>query len=357
MPEIWTSREFKKHTSASPFARRTNPKIRTMDWALDRYHGIEPLAFSERRFALLAIVEASKGYLAGVGEKGSKRRSGVVAMQAMAIQKAEELTRAKKRRAKGNWQRAVQATKPVRVKEGSGAKPLDEKYWKELRAPHYAGFVLDSIFKEWKDAPTYKNLDDWIEAEWLPRARRSKDPGIMSKVKDIESKKVRYLTAPAERESRMIHVRQGRVYAANGTPFHTGDHSTHFSGNGWAIFVMSPARNVYSGSHDLGKFHHSSFLAGGPVLSAGEWAVKDGKVVAVTAKSGHYKPDEKMFYQMLRKLKRHGVHLKGVAACPKPFDNPQKYYDALAVYNSKGQPAGPQVNLPPTVRPRALGMA
>jgi hypothetical protein len=151
----------------------------------------------------------------------------------------------------------------------------------------------------------------------------------------------------------MMHVTGGRVYTDSGVKFHTGDHSTAFSGSGWAIFVMSPNRTVYSASHNVGQFHHSSFLAGGPVLAAGEWAVNNGKVVAITAKSGHYKPDEKMFYQILWTLKRRGVRLTGVAACPKPWEKPQKYYDAWRVFKNKGQPAGNTVQLPAKVKPRA----
>jgi hypothetical protein len=357
MPEIWTSQDFKKHSSAGLFARRRNPNIRSIDHWLDRYHAIEPLAFSERRLALLAVVEASRKYLAEKGAKGSKRRQGVVAVQLMATEKAEELTRAIKRRARGNWLRAAAATKPVRVKEGSGAKALDEKYWKELRAPHYAGFALDKIFDEWKGAKTSKNLDDWIESEWLPRARASKDYQTQLDVLKLQSHRVRYLGSPAERQAHRVHVRRGRVYTATGERFHTGDHQTAFSGQGWAIFVMSPARHVYSGSHTVGKFHHSSFLAGGPVLSAGEWAVREGRVVAVTAKSGHYKPTVEMFYQMLRKLKRRGVDLRGVAACPRPFENPPRWFDAQDVYNGKGQPAGRRMPAPRGVSPRAAAAA
>lgn len=346
MPEIWTSREFKQHSSAGRFTRRADPNIRTMDWALGHYHGIEPLAFSERRLALVAVIKASQRFLTSRAARGSKRSTGVVALQCMALSKAEELTRAKKRRAKGNWQRAAKATKPLRVKEGSNAKPLDEKYWKELRAPHYAGFVLESIFKEWEKAKTYKNLDDWVESEWLPMARASKDPSHAYKVAQLEKNRVAYLKGRGNRKPYLIRFHRGRVYAANGHRFHTGDHSTAFSGKGWAIFVMSPTGHIYSGSHDVGKFHHSSFLSGGPVLSAGEWVVHKGKVLAVTAKSGHYKPSLHMFYQMLNKLKRNGVKLNGVAACPQPFASQPSFFDANDIHYRMGMPGGRKVSRP-----------
>ncbi|GLC27626.1 hypothetical protein [Roseisolibacter agri] len=44
------------------------------------------------------------------------------------------------------------------------------------------------------------------------------------------------------------------------------------------------------------KFHHSSFAAGAGVIGAGEWVVRGGKLRAVSANSGHYRPDLSNFY-------------------------------------------------------------
>lgn len=37
-------------------------------------------------------------------------------------------------------------------------------------------------------------------------------------------------------------------------------------------------------------FHHSSFLAGGEVVCAGEWIVRKGRLHSISANSGHYRP-------------------------------------------------------------------
>ncbi len=64
---------------------------------------------------------------------------------------------------------------------------------------------------------------------------------------------------------------------------------THERKGGWAIFVVAPSGAIFTNSHTVGRFHHSSFLAGGPIKAAGEWLVKDGKILAISDKTGHYK--------------------------------------------------------------------
>ena len=74
---------------------------------------------------------------------------------------------------------------------------------------------------------------------------------------------------------------------------------TEFSRNGWAVWVCSmptidPGGKfgafVFSYTHNAGYDHHSSVLGGAPVMAAGEWVVKNGKIIAMTGKSGHYMP-------------------------------------------------------------------
>ena len=74
-----------------------------------------------------------------------------------------------------------------------------------------------------------------------------------------------------------------------GTKLDTCGMKTHERGDGWAIFAISPDGKIYSNTHAVGIFHHSSFLSGGKVKAAGEWLVRDGKVIAITDKTGHYK--------------------------------------------------------------------
>ena len=82
---------------------------------------------------------------------------------------------------------------------------------------------------------------------------------------------------------------------------------THFSGPGYAIYVMSKEGHLYVSSHSVGHRHHSSLLAGGVVAGAGELKVSAGWLRWISNKSGHYQPDVFDMYQTLRSLESQGV--------------------------------------------------
>ena len=48
--------------------------------------------------------------------------------------------------------------------------------------------------------------------------------------------------------------------------------------------------SFYSHIGKIQKFHHSSFKAGRDVIGAGEWIVTGGKLLKISANSGHYRP-------------------------------------------------------------------
>jgi hypothetical protein len=62
-------------------------------------------------------------------------------------------------------------------------------------------------------------------------------------------------------------------------------------------------------SHKVGKFHHSSLLAGGNVALGGEMVVHGGHIVSMTNKSGHYAPTPAHLRQFLHILQKKGVNL------------------------------------------------
>lgn len=75
------------------------------------------------------------------------------------------------------------------------------------------------------------------------------------------------------------------------------------AGDGYAIYVMSPDGDIYVSGHEVGRFHHSSFLAGGEAAGAGEVKIIDGRVIALTNKSGHYAPTYVHVAQTLREFR------------------------------------------------------
>ncbi len=85
--------------------------------------------------------------------------------------------------------------------------------------------------------------------------------------------------------------------------------SLHSNGAGTAIFVMSPEGNIYIGAHGdtPGEFHHSSFLSGQPVSSAGEMVVEDGRILDVSNNSGHYHPSQSLNDQLFTELENRGM--------------------------------------------------
>ncbi len=58
------------------------------------------------------------------------------------------------------------------------------------------------------------------------------------------------------------------------------------------VCAKSPQNRIVFYSHigKLCKFHHSTFMAGGNVICAGEWIVKSGELLRISANSGHYRP-------------------------------------------------------------------
>ncbi|HEX8377664.1 MAG TPA: hypothetical protein VF602_07585 [Pedobacter sp.] len=122
---------------------------------------------------------------------------------------------------------------------------------------------------------------------------------------------VRYLDE-LERAQFELAIVDGKFYSAEGMLFDTTITKTIFS-NQRAIFVMSKEGRIYaSTSHIPKKFHHSSFLAGEAVASAGELKVINGVLVEVTRKSGHYRPTPALNNQFVKHLETLGIDIKSI---------------------------------------------
>jgi len=118
--------------------------------------------------------------------------------------------------------------------------------------------------------------------------------------------------AVKEEKKEKYEVKGGSSLTQGGKPFDTSKCQTNGSGANFAIFVMDKKGKIYAASHKLGVFHHSSFLAGQEVASAGEMKVTNGKLDVITNKSGHYEPTRRHLYFALKELETRGVALGGV---------------------------------------------
>lgn len=122
-------------------------------------------------------------------------------------------------------------------------------------------------------------------------------------------RQVVYLDAD-QRERFRIFSRDGLLYDRRGDLFDTSEGNSLWSDEGRAIFVMDQYGNFYASTeHAPGWFHHSSFLAGGPVAGAGELEVTQGRLVALSDQSGHYRPPQALTNQVVGVLRGAGVKI------------------------------------------------
>lgn len=121
---------------------------------------------------------------------------------------------------------------------------------------------------------------------------------------------VRHMS-PAELENHRLFVHEGRLFrAADGRLFDTTRiASAREGGDARAIFVMDEFGNLYAGDQELGSRHHSSFLGGRTVTAAGEIEVRDGRLVVLSDRSGHYLPRGELNDYAVDLLRRQGLFL------------------------------------------------
>jgi hypothetical protein len=174
--------------------------------------------------------------------------------------------------------------------------------------------VLDDLNADGRPdiAPRLSGGHDWPTKDLLPRYVGETDPATATSIFGVPSNGVKYLT-PDEAEEFRVFVRDGLIYSAkDGTLFDTSAAQSLHSGGGRAIFVMDNQGNLYAAPHKLAEFHHSSFLSGGPVAGAGEIVVRDGKVILISDKSGHYQPPPQYRQQVLDQLGSQGVDVSTI---------------------------------------------
>jgi hypothetical protein len=149
------------------------------------------------------------------------------------------------------------------------------------------------------------NLEIVKLRQWLFRQHaRIKPDGHIDWSRSV--RKVEYDKEVRKQAMTRITVRGGLLVTADGRPFDTTKMVTMFSGPGAAIYVMSVTGDLHVSSHSVGYRHHSSLLAGGTVAGAGELCVRQGRIVWLSNKSGHYLPQPINLLQTIVQLSRAG---------------------------------------------------
>jgi hypothetical protein len=193
---------------------------------------------------------------------------------------------------------------------------VDFKDFRGLFLQSYVYVLMRNEAMEYADAvdfckkSTFQNLTQKVTAVEIPAASDDQGSGLQF-VQTIKLLSVDYLQTDDERKPYLLTIDKGVIKQA-GKPFDTAQMSTAFSGAGSAIYVLSPDGLMYSGSHKVSKFHHSSFLAAADAAGAGELKVTQGKISEISNKSGHYRPGLPQLVQTLEFLESKGVDLAGI---------------------------------------------
>lgn len=168
-----------------------------------------------------------------------------------------------------------------------------------LDPQHRDKVQLNTYFAEWKKTPqTQKtqNFFTWVNSTYPEFAKKQ---GVI------------YLES-SERIKYQISVNsQGVIRRGTETePYDT----TAYGGKspGMAAYVIDTKGNLYIGEHKSHVMHHSSFLAGALVMSAGMIKIEEGKITHIDHKSGHYIPTKRHLENALKVIPKEAFGDKAV---------------------------------------------
>ncbi|HEU5005882.1 MAG TPA: DUF4157 domain-containing protein [Jatrophihabitantaceae bacterium] len=198
----------------------------------------------------------------------------------------------------------------------SGMDPADDVRLNEIKerfriaGPHGPGALFTALTPMSRDEARAK-IDERYQ-RLLEIAKREEIPvSADGTLADISGRKVEYDETADKQEKTKVLFGGGKMHRNDGpkTLVDTKDSVTHHSGLGVEIFVVSANNEIHMASHKIGKYHHSSLLAGQDVSMGGEMKVTAGKIDWMSNKSGHYNPSATHFVQFLSFLKKDGLDM------------------------------------------------
>lgn len=161
------------------------------------------------------------------------------------------------------------------------------------------GANLRAYYKEWKRQQVKPSFWEWlddesVEVEGVPRTK-------------LERETVLYCDTAAERQKFALSVQNGLiVHDASQQAVETGE-------EGW-IFVLRDG--VLYGSQKetkkIPRVHHTSFVGGECVQTAGMMVIVGGAIKTIYPHSGHYRPSEYEVLVLLRFLVANHVPLDDI---------------------------------------------
>ncbi|KAF9955492.1 hypothetical protein BGZ65_003361 [Modicella reniformis] len=213
---------------------------------------------------------------------------------------------------------------------------LTNEHWLELTdIKHRYGSNLQCYFNYWLQQDTKQPFHYWLDKG------EGKDVDLEERPRALlEEQQVQYLKED-ERKGYAVYVVNGLLYyKESGELVHTippsmqvneevdvtkllpetnadDDEETkrekkRVRGKNKYIYVTDPEGTLYVHRKVKGRFHHSSFLGGGAVCSAGAIIVNQGILLKLNPKSGHYRPRQKHFDRLQEWLRESSVDMKNV---------------------------------------------
>lgn len=213
---------------------------------------------------------------------------------------------------------------------------MDTTYYPEMISSHHLGMPfyrrLQQLYKNFiKNSLASLEFEQWLTTESGNEAIKEVAEKDQASIKDLQITRLTKTTRTAFRVNFVLGENGAKIHY-NGQPLDTRTFST-ITGPGKAIFVIGCDGYMYIGSHDIGRFHHSSFFAGQPVVCAGEIITdSEGKLIEITDKSGHYNPKNPHLLNALYFLEKQGINLDAVTL----VKGPKKLMrDAHGIYSGR----------------------
>lgn len=150
-------------------------------------------------------------------------------------------------------------------------------------------------------------LDESLKGKDLVKSGKSYELTASNQFKGEELGKypiyedIKYLNS-TERSAYEVIVKDGELLT-------NGSHLKNKKGR--IIFVLDESGTIYAGVQKIGVFHHSSFLSGADVVTAGEFKFIDG-VLEISNSSGHYTPTRASLKSLVEELISRGVNINKV---------------------------------------------
>ncbi|CAA7397070.1 unnamed protein product [Spirodela intermedia] len=181
------------------------------------------------------------------------------------------------------------------------------QHWIEAIDPrHRYGHNLHFYYERWCESTDGQPFFFWLDAG------DGRDVDLRECPRSVLREQCILYLGPQEREhyeyvprgGKLVHMQTGELLETTAGPQ-----------KGKWIFVMSTSKRLYAGRKKKGRFHHSSFLAGGATLAAGRLVAEAGILKAIWAYSGHYRPSRENLNNFLDFLKENGVPVDEEQVC------------------------------------------